>query len=159
MGVSFAYRPDTPLVLDNLSLAVNPGEFVAVVGPSGCGKSTLLRLLLGFENPISGAVLYDGQDLADLDPQAVRRQCGIVLQDGSLFAGSIRENIAGAGNYDLDQVWQAAALAGVAKDIEEFPMQMATHLPPGGGTLSGGQRQRILDRPGHDPPAPRALFR
>ena len=89
-------------------------------------------------------MLYDGQDLADLDPQAVRRQCGIVLQDGSLFAGSIRENIAGAGNYDLDQVWQAAALAGVAKDIKEFPMQMATYLPPGGGTLSGGQRQRVL---------------
>jgi NHLM bacteriocin system ABC transporter ATP-binding protein len=144
VGVSFAYRPDTPLVLDNLTLHVNPGEFVAVVGPSGCGKSTLLRLLLGFERPTSGAVLYDGQDLADLDPQAVRRQCGIVLQDGSLFAGSIRENIAGAGNYDLDQVWHAAALAGVAKDIEEFPMRMATHLPPGGGTLSGGQRQRIL---------------
>jgi NHLM bacteriocin system ABC transporter ATP-binding protein len=144
VGVSFSYRPDTPLVLDNLTLQIKPGEFVAVVGPSGCGKSTLLRLLLGFERPISGAVLYDGQDLADLDPQAVRRQCGIVLQDGSLFAGSIRENIAGAGNYELDQVWQAAALAGVAKDIEGFPMQMATHLPPGGGTLSGGQRQRIL---------------
>ena len=144
VGVSFAYRPDTPLVLDNLTLQIKPGEFVAVVGPSGCGKSTLLRLLLGFERPVSGAVLYDGQDLADLDPQAVRRQCGIVLQDGSLFAGSIRENIAGAGNYDLEQVWHAAALAGVAKDIEEFPMQMATYLPPGGGTLSGGQRQRIL---------------
>jgi NHLM bacteriocin system ABC transporter ATP-binding protein len=144
VGVSFAYRPDTPLVLDNLTLHVNPGEFVAVVGPSGCGKSTLLRLLLGFERPTSGAVLYDGQDLADLDPQAIRRQCGIVLQDGALFAGSIRENIAGAGNYDLDQVWHAATLAGVAKDIEEFPMRMATHLPPGGGTLSGGQRQRIL---------------
>jgi NHLM bacteriocin system ABC transporter ATP-binding protein len=144
VGVSFAYRPDTPLVVDNLTLRINPGEFVAVVGPSGCGKSTLLRLLLGFERPTSGAVLYDGQDLADLDPQGVRRQCGIVLQDGALFAGSIRENIAGAGNYDLDQVWRAAALAGVAKDIEEFPMRMATQLPPGGGTLSGGQRQRIL---------------
>jgi NHLM bacteriocin system ABC transporter ATP-binding protein len=144
VGVSFSYRPDTPPVLDNLTLHIKPGEFVAVVGPSGCGKSTLLRLLLGFERPISGALLYDGQDLADLDPQAVRRQCGIVLQDGALFAGSIRENIAGAGNFDLEQVWHAAALAGVAKDIEEFPMGMATHLPPGGGTLSGGQRQRIL---------------
>ena len=144
VGVSFAYGPDTPQVLHDLTLHVNPGEFVAVVGPSGCGKSTLLRLLLAFERPTSGAVLYDGQDLADLDPQAVRRQCGIVLQDGTLFAGSIRENIAGAGNYDLDQVWHAAALAGLAKDIEEFPMQMATYLPPGGGTLSGGQRQRIV---------------
>ena len=66
---------------------VNPGEFVAIVGPTGCGKSTLLRLLLGFENPTSGAVLYDGQDLADLDLQAVRRQCGIVLQDGAAVRG------------------------------------------------------------------------
>jgi ABC-type bacteriocin/lantibiotic exporter with double-glycine peptidase domain len=144
VGVSFSYRPDTPLVLDNLNLHVRPGEFVALVGPSGCGKSTLLRLLLGFERPTSGAVLYDGQDLADLDPPSVRRQCGIVLQGGALFAGSIRENIAGAGKFDQDQVWQAAALAGVAEDIEEFPMGMATYLPAGGGTLSGGQRQRIL---------------
>jgi NHLM bacteriocin system ABC transporter ATP-binding protein len=144
VGVSFSYRPDTPLVLDNLNLHVRPGEFVALVGPSGCGKSTLLRLLLGFERPTSGAVLYDGQDLADLDPPSVRRQCGIVLQGGALFAGSVRENIAGAGKFDQDQVWQAAALAGVAEDIEEFPMGMATYLPAGGGTLSGGQRQRIL---------------
>jgi NHLM bacteriocin system ABC transporter ATP-binding protein len=144
VGVSFAYRPDAPLVLDNLTLRVNPGEFVAIVGPTGCGKSTLLRLLLGFENPTSGAVLYDGQDLADLDLQAVRRQCGIVLQDGALFAGSIRENISGVGNFDLDQVWEAARLAGVDADIEGFPMGMGTLLPPGGGTLSSGQRQRIL---------------
>jgi NHLM bacteriocin system ABC transporter ATP-binding protein len=144
VGVSFAYQPDAPLILDNLTLHVNPGEFVAIVGPTGCGKSTLLRLLLGFENPTAGAVLYDGQDLADLDPQAVRRQCGIVLQDGALFAGSIRENIAGAGNFDLDQVWDAARLAGVDADIEGFPMGMGTLLPPGGGTLSSGQRQRIL---------------
>jgi NHLM bacteriocin system ABC transporter ATP-binding protein len=144
VGVSFAYQPDAPLILDNLTLHVNPGEFVAIVGPTGCGKSTLLRLLLGFENPASGAVLYDGQDLADLDLQAVRRQCGIVLQDGALFAGSIRENIAGAGSFDLDQVWDAARLAGVDTDIEAFPMGMGTLLPPGGGTLSSGQRQRIL---------------
>lgn len=144
VGVSFAYQPDAPMVLDNLSLHINPGEFVAIVGPTGCGKSTLLRLLLGFENPASGAVLYDGQDLANLDLQAVRRQCGIVLQDGDLFAGSIRENISGAGNFDLDQVWDAARLAGVDADIEGFPMGMGTLLPPGGGTLSSGQRQRIL---------------
>jgi NHLM bacteriocin system ABC transporter ATP-binding protein len=144
VGVSFAYRPDAPLVLDNLSLHVSPGEFVAIVGPSGSGKSTLLRLLLGFDQPTTGAVLYDGQDLADLDPQAVRRQCGIVLQDGALFPGSIRENICGAGNFSLQEVWAAAQLAGLAPDIEQLPMRMETLLPPGGGTLSGGQRQRIL---------------
>jgi NHLM bacteriocin system ABC transporter ATP-binding protein len=144
VGVSFSYDPDGPPVLSDLNLHISPGEFVAVVGPSGCGKSTMLRLLLGFERPASGAVLYDGQDLADLDTLAVRRQCGIVLQGGSVFSGSIRENIVGGGNYSLSQVWQAAAAAGLAKDIEEFPMQMATYLPPDGGTLSGGQRQRVL---------------
>jgi NHLM bacteriocin system ABC transporter ATP-binding protein len=144
VGVSFAYQPDAPLVLDNVSLHVNPGEFVAIVGPSGCGKSTLLRLLLGFDTPSMGAVLYDGQDLADLDPQAIRRQCGIVLQDGTLFPGSIGENICGAGNFSQKQVWAAAQLAGIAEDIKKLPMKMETLLPPGGGTLSGGQRQRIL---------------
>ena len=144
VGVSFTYQPDAPLVLDTVSLHVSPGEFVAIVGPSGCGKSTLLRLLLGFDRPTMGAVLYDGQDFADMDPQAIRRQCGVVLQDGILFPGSIRENICGAGNFSLRQVWAAAQLAGIAEDIKQLPMKMETLLPPGGGTLSGGQRQRVL---------------
>ena len=95
-GLSRAFDGNT--VLHDLDLDIREGEFVALLGHSGCGKSTLLRLLLGFEKPTSGALLYDGQDLANLDLQAVRRQCGIVLQDGALFAGSIRENIYGAGN-------------------------------------------------------------
>ncbi|MET0425804.1 MAG: ABC transporter transmembrane domain-containing protein, partial [Actinoplanes sp.] len=103
-NVTFGYQIDEPPILDDISFTVRPGEFVAVVGPSGCGKSTLLRLLLGFENPRSGSVRYDGQDLSELDAQAVRRQCGVVLQDGMLFAGSLRENIAGAGNYPLERL-------------------------------------------------------
>lgn len=75
-GVSFRYSDDGPVVLDEVSLSVRPGEFVAIVGPSGCGKSTLLRLLIGFDEPVSGSVLYDGQDLTALDQAAVRRQCG-----------------------------------------------------------------------------------
>ena len=143
-SVTFAYQPDAPPVLDGVSLRVRPGEFVAIVGPSGCGKSTLLRLLLGFERPTTGAVLYDGQDMADLDLQAVRRQCGVVLQDGQLFAGTIRENICGAGHYRLDQVWDAARMSGLEADISQLPMGMGTLLSFGGGTLSVGQRQRIL---------------
>ncbi|GAA2514218.1 ATP-binding cassette domain-containing protein [Winogradskya humida] len=142
--VTFSYQPDDPPVLNGVSLLVRPGEFVAVVGPSGCGKSTMLRLLLGFEQPTSGAVLYDGQDLAELDVQAVRRQCGVVLQDGMLFAGSLRENIAGAGNYPLERLWEAARMAGLDGDIAGFPMGMGTNVPFGGGTLSVGQRQRVL---------------
>ncbi|WP_432967427.1 ATP-binding cassette domain-containing protein [Dactylosporangium sp. CA-233914] len=142
--VTFSYQPDEPPVLSGVSLLVRPGEFVAIVGPSGCGKSTLLRLLLGFERPTTGAVLYDGQDLAELDVQAVRRQCGVVLQDGMLFAGSLRENIAGAGTYPLERLWEAARMAGLDGDIASFPMGMGTNVPFGGGTLSVGQRQRVL---------------
>ena len=142
--VTFAYAAADQPVLQDVSLHVRPGEFVAVVGPSGCGKSTLLRLLLGFEQPAGGAVLYDDQDLAELDVHAVRRQCGVVLQDGMLFAGSLRENICGAGNFSLEQAWEAARMAGLDADIETFPMQMNTMVPDGGGTLSVGQRQRVL---------------
>ncbi|WP_217809874.1 ATP-binding cassette domain-containing protein [Micromonospora sp. NBS 11-29] len=142
--LTFAYQPDEPPVLVDLDLHVRPGEFVAVVGPSGCGKSTLLRLLLGFERQQQGAVLYDGQDLAELDVHAVRRQCGVVLQDGQLFAGSVRDNICGAGSFPLDQVWEAARMAGLADDLEALPMGMSTMVPFGGGTLSVGQRQRVL---------------
>jgi NHLM bacteriocin system ABC transporter ATP-binding protein len=144
VNVSFSYNTEDEPVIDDLTLHIRPGEFVAIVGPSGCGKSTLLRLLLGFEKPTSGAVLFDGQDLAGLDPQAVRRQLGVVLQDGQLFAGSIRENICGARSFTLNQAWEAARLAGIDVDIDRLPMGMSTLLPPGGGTLSVGQRQRIL---------------
>ncbi|MDG4782179.1 ATP-binding cassette domain-containing protein [Micromonospora sp. WMMD961] len=142
--VTFAYQPDEPPVLVDIDLHVRPGEFVAIVGPSGCGKSTLLRLLLGFERQQQGAVLYDGQDLSELDVHAVRRQCGVVLQDGQLFAGSVRDNICGAGSFPLDQVWEAARMAGLADDLEALPMGMSTMVPFGGGTLSVGQRQRVL---------------
>jgi NHLM bacteriocin system ABC transporter ATP-binding protein len=143
-NVTFGYQVDEPPILDDISFTVRPGEFVAIVGPSGCGKSTLLRLLLGFETPRSGTVRYDGQDLCELDVQAVRRQCGVVLQDGTLFAGSLRENICGAGSYRLDQVWQAVRMAGFEQDVDELPMGLGTMLPFGGGTLSVGQRQRVL---------------
>jgi ABC-type bacteriocin/lantibiotic exporter with double-glycine peptidase domain len=143
-GVTFAYQPDEPPVLEDVSLHVRPGEFVAIVGPSGCGKSTLLRLLLGFERPRNGSVLYDDQDICDLDVHAVRRQCGVVLQDGLLFAGSLRENICGAGNFTLERVWEAARMAGIDEDIDRLPMGMNTMVPMGGGTLSVGQRQRVL---------------
>jgi NHLM bacteriocin system ABC transporter ATP-binding protein len=142
--VSFRYRGDAPLVLDDVSFRVRPGEFVALVGPTGCGKSTILRLLLGFETPESGSVLYDGQSLEQVDITAVRRQCGVVLQNGALLAGDIRTNILGNSNYTVDDAWEAAKMAGVDHDIAAMPMGMQTMLPDGANTLSGGQRQRIM---------------
>ncbi|TWP50480.1 NHLP bacteriocin export ABC transporter permease/ATPase subunit [Lentzea tibetensis] len=141
--LSFGYAEDAPPVLNDVSFHIRPGEFVAVVGPSGCGKSTLLRLLLGFEKPVSGTVLYDGQDLSSLDTAAVRRQCGVVLQQAKPTTGTIYQAIAGAQNFTIDDAWAAAEMAGLEADIRAMPMGMHTILSDG-GTLSGGQRQRLV---------------
>jgi NHLM bacteriocin system ABC transporter ATP-binding protein len=142
--ITFRYRQDGALTLDGVSIRAEPGEFIALVGGSGSGKSTLLRLLLGFETPETGAVFYDGQDLSGLDVDAVRRQLGVVLQNGRLMSGSIFENIAGGARITLDEAWEAARMAGFADDVSAMPMQMHTVVSEGGGNLSGGQRQRLL---------------
>jgi ABC-type bacteriocin/lantibiotic exporter with double-glycine peptidase domain len=142
--VSFRYQPGGPLVLDDVSLHCRPGEFIALVGPSGSGKSTLLRLLLGFDTPEAGAILYDGRDLATLDIRAVRRQIGSVLQNGRLMSGDIFTNIVGSSTLTLDDAWEAARMAGLEEDIKLMPMGMNSYISEGGGTLSGGQRQRLM---------------
>ncbi|HEX9034355.1 MAG TPA: NHLP bacteriocin export ABC transporter permease/ATPase subunit [Streptosporangiaceae bacterium] len=142
--VCFSYGADAPLVLDHVSLRIEPGEFVAIVGPTGCGKSTLLRLLLGFETATSGSVLFDGQEIGQLEASAVRRQCGVVLQNGELLAGDIKSNIIGSSSYTIDDAWAAARMAGIDGEIAAMPMGMSTLLSEGATTLSGGQRQRIM---------------
>ena len=141
--LSFRYTDDGPLVLDDVSFAIRPGEFVAVVGPSGCGKSTLLRLLIGFDKPVSGSVLYDGQDLGALDQSAVRRQCGVVLQHAQPFTGSILDVICGTEPYTPEEAMAAAEMAGLAEDIKRMPMGLHT-IVSGSGAVSGGQRQRLM---------------
>jgi ATP-binding cassette subfamily C protein len=138
------YQPEGPAVLRDVSLDIQPGEFVALVGPSGSGKSTLLRVLLGFETLESGAVYYDGQDLAGLDVRAVRRQMGVVLQNGRLLSGDLFTNIVGSNLATIEDAWEAARMAGLDADIRAMPMGMHTVVSEGGGTLSGGQRQRLL---------------
>ncbi|MDJ0516391.1 MAG: NHLP family bacteriocin export ABC transporter peptidase/permease/ATPase subunit [Trichodesmium sp. MO_231.B1] len=131
-------------VLHNISLEVKPGEFVAIVGPSGSGKSTLFRLLLGFEQPQTGNIFYDGKNLAELDLEAVRQQLGVVLQNGKVMTGSIYENISSGELVSPQTAWEAAQKVGFADDIEEMPMGMHTVISEGGSNLSGGQRQRLL---------------
>jgi ABC-type bacteriocin/lantibiotic exporter with double-glycine peptidase domain len=142
--LSFRYHADGPLILRSVSLDAKPGEFIAIVGPSGSGKSTILRLLLGFETPETGFVSYDGQDLAALDIQAVRRQMGVVLQNSSLMTGNILTNIVGASSLTVDDAWKAAAKAGIDLDIKQMPMGMHTVITEASSTFSGGQRQRLM---------------
>lgn len=142
--VSFQYEQKGPKILHHVSLKANPREFIGIVGPSGCGKSTLIRLLLGLEKPISGAIYYDNQDLASLSIHDLRKQIGVVLQDGGVIAGSIYDNLACGGNYSQEELENALEISGFADDITQFPMGLHTYLTIGGTTLSGGQKQRLL---------------
>ena len=144
-NVTFRYSDDMPPVLDNLSLKIRPGQYVAIVGKTGCGKSTLMRVMLGFETPQKGAVYYDGRDLKMLDLKSLRRHIGVVMQNGKLFMGDIYSNITISAPWlTLDEAWEAAELAGMAEDIRNMPMGMHTIISEGQGGISGGQRQRIL---------------
>jgi NHLM bacteriocin system ABC transporter ATP-binding protein len=143
-NVSFRYAPNGPIVLDNVSMQIQPGEFVAIVGSSGSGKSTLLRLLLGFETPESGSVYYDRQDISTFDPASLRRQAGTVLQHTQLAAGNILTNIVGMTDATFEDAWEAARNVGLDEDIKQMPMGMYTVITGGVSTVSGGQRQRII---------------
>ncbi len=142
--IHFRYQADQPFILNDLSLHIHPGEFVALVGASGCGKSTLFRLLLGFENPESGSIFLNGQDLTTLDIRAVRSQLGVVLQNGKVMSGDLFTNIVGSSNLTIEDAWEAATMAGLDEDIRQMPMGMHTMVSEGGSTLSGGQRQRMM---------------
>ena len=144
-NVSFRYNDSMPLVLDDLSLKIRPGQYVAIVGKTGCGKSTLMRILLGFEKPQKGAVYYDGRDIATMDLKSLRRKIGVVMQSGSLFQGDIYSNITiSAPQLTLKDAWEAAEMAGMAEDIRKMPMGMNTLISEGRGGISGGQRQQLM---------------
>ena len=143
--VSFRYDEASPYVLDDLNLNIHAGEYVAIVGRTGCGKSTLVRLLLGFEKPEKGAIYYDRMPMDRLDPRSLRKQIGVVIQNGQLFQGDIYSNITiSAPQLTLEEAWEAAEIAGIAQDIREMPMGMQTMISEGQGGVSGGQKQRLL---------------
>ena len=144
-NVSFGYTQSMPLVLDDLTLKIRPGQYVAIVGKTGCGKSTLMRLMLGFERAQKGAIYYDGIDIDKLDLKSLRQKIGTVMQNGKLFQGDIFSNIAiTCPTLTLDEAWEAAEMAGIADDIRAMPMGMHTLISEGSGGVSGGQRQRLL---------------
>ena len=144
-NVTFRYTEDMPPVLDDLSLKIRPGQYVAIVGKTGCGKSTLMRVMLGFETPQKGAVYYDGRDLKKIDLKSLRRRIGAVMQNGKMFTGDIFSNITISAPWlTLEDAWEAAEVAGLAEDIRNMPMGMNTLISEGQGGISGGQRQRLL---------------
>ena len=144
--LKFRYNLDMPLLFDGLNLHIYPGDYVALVGPSGCGKSTLVRLLLGFDNPMSGSIFYDQYNLSEINKQSLRQYCvSVCLQDGRLIEGTILDNI--IFNNPLlteDDAWEAARQVALDKDIEKMPLGMQTLISVDGQGVSGGQRQRIL---------------
>jgi ATP-binding cassette, subfamily B, bacterial HlyB/CyaB len=142
--VRFRHRLDGPVVLEDISLDVRPGEVVGIVGASGSGKSTLAKLLQRLYVPEAGRVLVDGVDTAMIDPAWLRRQIGMVLQENVLLNASIRDNIALADpGMPIEAVIAAAQLAGAHGFVLELPEGYDTMVGERGASLSGGQRQRI----------------
>jgi ATP-binding cassette subfamily B protein RaxB len=143
--VHFAYGRDEPAVLRGVSLTVEAGESVAIAGPSGGGKSTLVKLLLGFYPPSAGRILVDGEPLAQLGVDTLRRHVGAVRQDDVLYAGSIADNIAFFDpETDLEFVFHCAKLACIHDEIAALPMGYDSLVGDMGSVLSGGQKQRIF---------------
>ena len=144
-GLSFRYDDNGPLILDNLSLKIEPGEYVGIVGKSGCGKSTLMRLLLGFEKPLTGGIYYDHYDLSKVDKASLRRKIGCCLQSGSLFTGDLFHNITITAPWaTTDDAWEALRMACLEDDVRKMPMGLHTVVSEDGGGFSGGQKQRLL---------------
>jgi ATP-binding cassette subfamily C protein len=142
--LTFRYVADGPVILEDLSLKIRSGEMAALVGPSGSGKSTLIRLLLGFEQPESGTIYYDGRDLAGLDLDFLRQQFGVVTQHGQLVQGDVLSNIIGPWDLSQEEAWAAVRAAGLEEDIRAMPMGLHTMVSEDGGMFSGGQKQRLM---------------
>ena len=142
-NVSFRY-PESRPILRNVSLKAEAGQFVALVGPSGSGKSTCLRLMLGFDPTESGSILLDGREIGSLDMRLVRRQFGVVKQNGTPLVGTIFQNISGNLPLTWQEVWEAARFVGLEEEIRNMPMGMFTAVNHRGACFSGGEKQRLL---------------
>lgn len=142
--VSFRYSPDAPLVLKDITLRAEPGEFIGIVGLSGAGKSTIIRLITGLEEPEQGEIYIDNHSLKNMDLQNFRRQISTVLQQVFILSGTIREFLSGGRHFPEEALMYALNAAGFAEDMKLLPMGLDTVLINGAGSFSGGQRQRLI---------------
>ena len=144
--LSFAY-PDEPnrLIIKDINLEIEQGEFVCLLGQSGCGKSTLLKLLAGLQKPSQGEITIDGQPIDNISLENWRSQIGFVSQDSAIMAGTIRENLTYGleGDYTDEDLWQVLDLAFARSFVENMPDQLNTEVGERGVKISGGQRQRL----------------
>ncbi len=143
--VKFKYAEDEPLVLDDLCLEIKSGECIAIVGASGCGKTTLVNMLIGTYKPTQGHIMINQLALDKYGVSNWREQLGVVMQDDSLFAGSIADNISFFDRkFNFEKIEQTAKLAAIHEDIQMMPMGYQTLIGDMGMSLSGGQKQRLL---------------
>lgn len=143
--IRFRYGVGEPEIIKDVSISIEPGSMVALVGPSGGGKTTLMKIMMGLIEPGAGAVLVDGEPLAQMGVQAWRSQIGSVAQDDALYAGTLAENIS---FFDaearLEDVVMAARAAHIDAEIQRMPLKYQTLIGDMGSSLSGGQKQRVL---------------
>jgi len=145
-NLSFQYEgPNSPYVLKNVSLLIPEGKITAIVGASGSGKTTLIKLLLRFYNPANGKIYFNNDNILSLSPKSIRKNCGIVMQDGYIFSDTIERNIAtGDEKIDQEKLKRALRIANIEDFVESLPLRLKTKIGAAGNGISGGQKQRIL---------------
>lgn len=144
-NVSFRYSKKDPWILGNCSFRVEAGQAACIIGTSGAGKSTIIKLMCGLLDPVEGQILIGGVSIEDMGKSRVRLIMNAVMQDDSLFSGSLGENITFFDEQsDVSRMEWSAQMAAIADDIHEMPMRYETLVGDMGSSLSGGQRQRVL---------------
>lgn len=145
-NVSFQYEgPQSPFVLKDINLFIPEGKVTAIVGASGSGKTTLIKLLLKFYEPTNGEIHFNHADLKEISPKDLRRNCGVVMQDGHIFSDTIERNIATSDeNIDPEKMQKALHTANIQSFVNELPLALNTKIGASGNGISGGQKQRIL---------------
>lgn len=145
-NVSFQYEgPQSPYVLKDINLFIPDGKITAIVGASGSGKTTLMKMLLKFYEPVQGEISFNHLNLQDVSPLDLRKNCGVVMQDGFIFSDTIERNIATSDeNIDYEKLDKALKTANIKSFVEELPLGLNTKIGASGNGISGGQKQRIL---------------